>query len=665
MPVLLRKDLRHQQAPGLAAVTRLLEERPPETMPPAPELRLFAASSREEEARAAAAAIRRLMRQGVRCSRIAVVCRDLSHYRGPVRYAFRMAEIPLYCDEPTTPEFSAPATAVRCLLALARGAEMTENLTTLAKTGLCALSEEQVCALENYAYTWSPGAAAWRSPFSNDPRGFGAVQPSPEAQQELQNAETARQLLVEAVETLRQKVRGADAEQISRAVYFCLDQLGAAQQQAGQVEMLRIRQGIHAAEEAAREWNVVMELLDEMARLLEGQAVTVAEYEDLFGLLLRSCDLGHIPPSLDAVVLASAGKMRLDAPEYVFVLGLAEGEFPASPGENGLLTHADRDALMHQQIELPDCFENRVVREQVCFYKALTAPSKGLWMSWPKGQDMALCAAVEPIVEALAPAAPDLELLDLAATPAAALDCLGGGWMLDPVQQASLTQALQGQGGAASLAVLDSMSGPAARQLEDLPALETLLGRRLRISPSQMEKYYSCRYGYFLQYVLGLRPRRKAELSADQSGTLMHWVLQMALDPHPGPDNPCARLAVPFAQLDDEALEALASLLVDEYARRMLPEQGARFSYLLSRIKKSMASLLCYLRDEQRQSSFHPSACELRIGDGPDAVPAPVYQLSNGRTVQLVGAVDRADEWVEEDGRAGCGWWTIRPGRSG
>ena len=188
-------------------------------------------------------------------------------------------KIPLYCDEPTTPEFSAPATAVRCLLALARGAEMTENLTTLAKTGLCALSEEQVCALENYAYTWSPGAAAWRSPFSNDPRGFGAVQPSPEAQQELQNAETARQLLVEAVETLRQKVRGADAEQISRAVYFCLDQLGAAQQQAGQVEMLRIRQGIHAAEEAAREWNVVMELLDEMARLLEGQAVTVAEYE--------------------------------------------------------------------------------------------------------------------------------------------------------------------------------------------------------------------------------------------------------------------------------------------------------------------------------------------------------------------------------------------------
>ena len=34
---------------------------------------------------------------------------------------------------------------------------------------------------------------------------------------------------------------------------------------------------------------------------------------------------------LDAVVLASAGKMRLDAPDHVFVLGLAEGEFPCAP----------------------------------------------------------------------------------------------------------------------------------------------------------------------------------------------------------------------------------------------------------------------------------------------------------------------------------------------
>ena len=211
------------------------------------------------------------------------------------------------------------------LLALARGADLTENLTTLAKTGLCALTEEEVCALENYAYTWSPNAAAWRAAFRNDPKGFGDRELTEEDSWNLSDAEKARALLVNAADALRGKVRNANAEAISRALYFCLKELGAEEQQAAQVEAIRAARGIPAAEEAAREWNVVMELLDEMARLLGEQTVTVAEYEDLFGLLLRSSDLGHIPQTLDAVVLASAGKMRLDAPDYVFELGLAEG----------------------------------------------------------------------------------------------------------------------------------------------------------------------------------------------------------------------------------------------------------------------------------------------------------------------------------------------------
>ena len=653
VPELLRRDLRHKDAPALAAVTRLLETGSCDVLPEeTQDLTLYAAPSREEEARAVAGAIRRRMRQGGRCGKMAVVCRDIAKYRAALQYEFRMADIPLYCDEPTTPEFSAPATAVRALLALARGADLTENLTTLAKTGLCALSEEEVCALENYAYTWSPNAAAWRAEFTKNPKGFGDAAPTEEDAENLKRAERARALLVGAVETLRAKLRDANAEQMSRALYFCLKELGAEEQQAAQVEATRTARGIPAAEEAAREWNVVMGLLDEMARLLGTQTVPVPEYEDLFGLLLRSSDLGHIPQTLDAVVLASAGKMRLDAPDYVFVLGLAEGEFPTAPGETGLLTHADRDALMANAIDLPDCFENRVVREQVCFYKALTAPAKGLWMSWPKGQGLTLCAALEPIVEGLRPASPQLELTDLAATPADGLDCLGGGWPLTGTERASLTEALRSPDGSEpeGLQLLHRMAGRAPRQVRDLDALELLLGRRLRISPSQLEKYYTCRYGYFLQYVLGLRPRKRAELSADQSGTLMHWVLQMALDPAPGPDNPLAGAMTPFLELDDEAMAALAALLVDEYARRYLPEDTARFAYLLSRLKKSMASLLCYLRDEQRQSCFKPVACELKIGRGEDSVPGQTYRLSDGRTVQLIGTVDRADEWVEEDG---------------
>ena len=131
------------------------------------------------------------MRQGVRCGKIAVVCRDISLYRAAVRYEFRMAEIPLYCDEPTTPEFSAPATAVRALLALLRGADMTEQLTVLAKTGLCDLTGPEVCALENYAYTWPLTAADWRGTFTRSAAGY-AGRDTEQDVQTLADAEAAR-----------------------------------------------------------------------------------------------------------------------------------------------------------------------------------------------------------------------------------------------------------------------------------------------------------------------------------------------------------------------------------------------------------------------------------------------------------------------------------------
>ena len=122
--------------------------------------------------------------------------------------------------------------------------------------------------MENYAYTWAPNAAAWREEFTKNPRGFGDREPTEEDTANLARAEKARALLVGAVDTLRGKLRSANAEQMSRALYFCLKELGAEDQQTSLIEAIRAERGIPAAEEAAREWNVVMGLLNEMARLL-------------------------------------------------------------------------------------------------------------------------------------------------------------------------------------------------------------------------------------------------------------------------------------------------------------------------------------------------------------------------------------------------------------
>lgn len=45
--------------------------------------------------------------------------------------------------------------------------------------------------------------------------------------------------------------------------------------------------------------------------------------------------MGHIPQSLDSVIVTTAGRMRLPETDAVFVVGLLEGEFPRRPATRG------------------------------------------------------------------------------------------------------------------------------------------------------------------------------------------------------------------------------------------------------------------------------------------------------------------------------------------
>ena len=634
-PVILTEDKRHKNAPDLARLAALLAGAEPEPGPADPaQLTLLRAEDRQTEAKLAAAAAAKLARAGVPYSRMAVICRDASQYLAAVRYEFRLAGIPLFFDEPASAEHAAPLRLVKALLSLLRRGVSTETVLAVAKTGLTSLSEAQLCALENYAYTWQLSAAQWQQPFTLSPAGFGGEMRPAEAEQ-LALAESARQALAPLLANFALAARKKPAAALCESLYRTMLALGAEEKLTASAAKLKEEEGIPAAEEAVRVWDLAADLLDQMALLLGEETLPPAEYGELFDLLARTTDLGHIPQSLNAVIFTTAGRMRLDEPDYCFVLGLGEGEFPAAPGDRGLLTHAERDALIRQGVEMPDCFENRMVREQVCFYKALTAAAKGVWMSWASGPAaLPMTSALTGAKACLDPAAPALETADLAATPAAALDLLGESWDAQSPATAALFAAVEGgEAGKAALAPVCRAVSREPFAVQDTGAMHRLLGDHMRLSPSRMERYYSCPFAYFLEYVLGARPRKQAALTADQTGTLVHYILEQALK----------RAGEDFVDLSETELAELAAAVAREYVAANMPGAGARFEYLIRRLQKSAAALLAFIQAEQRQGSFRPVAFELGIGDGPEAVPSVVLTTKTGETVRMVGKIDRVD----------------------
>ena len=129
-----------------------------------------------------------------------------------------------------------------------------------------------------------------------------------------------------------------------------------------------------------------------------------------------------------------------------------------------------------------------------------------------------------------------------------------------------------------------------------------------------------------MQYVLGARPRQKAELAPNISGHADPLVLEQAL----------SRQGAAFETLTPEQLEALVAALVEEYTAANLPGAGVRMQYLLARIRRNLVGLLGFIQRDIRQSGFKPVAFELRIDDRPDpdnpeAPFVPPVELTDSR----------------------------------
>lgn len=166
----------------------------------------------------------------------------------------------------------------------------------------------------------------------------------------------------------------------------------------------------------------------------------------------------------------------------------------------------------------------------------------------------------------------------------------------------------------------------------------SLYGEELRLSPSRVEKFASCRFAYFLSYGLRAKPRRPAEFKAPETGTFIHYILQHVAEDTAAEGG--------LAGAESERLAALT----EEYARRYLAEElgglegkSARFAYLYSRLCESVQRIVEDMAEELRCSEFKPLSFEL---DFSRPGLSPTAELPGGGSVRLGGIADRVDGWV-------------------
>lgn len=337
--------------------------------------------------------------------------------------------------------------------------------------------------------------------------------------------------------------------------------------------------------------------------------------------------------------------------EYLFVLGLSEGEFPQPPPPDALYAPAERHdhplpLRRYRPADEASLWWQAVgnCRRELFLLRPRLDESGAPWLPSPYWQavlDKVPGAAVETIPIA---ALPELEqacstselLLALAAGHARSVPAeLQAQWRAAQAAQATASQR-------------QSWNAPSVHEgYIQAASLQAELSRRYGPahgwSVSRLNAYGSCPYGFFAQSVLQLDPRPDPEAGLDpmQRGSLLHALLERLHQ----------RLAAEGLALTSENQPAILAHL-EAVCDELFPTAPQRYGFRASALwrheqaefrRQIEALVLWECEQDGPVARFQPYQQELRFGIPGAQLPKLSLQAQEGTAFQVHGVIDRVD----------------------
>lgn len=595
---------------------------------------------RYSESAAAAAKVCELVRGGERYGSIAVIARDAAMLDGITDTVFSAKGIPLYTSRRgKLADLPATSVVMSALRAAAFGCRR-EDITAIVKTGLMPHDSEACCLFEKYTETWRlRGRRAFlgEDDWCMNPAGFGAIE-TDETLRQLEKINAVRRTLAVSLSSFFEVFDGGSATSysVAVAVYKLLCDMDVPDATSKLAARLRSLGYETEASETLGMWNSLMQAIDALATAMPDTLGDAESFTYMMAEVINATDVGTIPTGIDVVNFGSADMLRLDDVRHVIVLGAVEGEFPAAPRCDGILTESDRIMLEGCGVKLSANGTEKLGEELFLFYKAVCSASKSVTLIVPEnigGEVRRPSLGVMRLYELF----PDMPTVNFSA--------------FDPEMSAYSERDIQ------TYLTDDKIAGEVARLMyperaEKLSAvncgsvdssdMDKIFDGKLNLSQSAIDMYSTCPYKYFSSQVLKLREEITARMSPMDVGTFMHAVLEQFFRAVRGKKLP----------LGEAEERALCDSICEREARRLW-DGGAvsgRQRYLLRRLRASVGVFIRSLSLEFEQSLFEPWRFEQSVGyDSPGSVPVPAIVLPNGWEIYMRGRIDRIDVMRESD----------------
>ncbi|WP_366294661.1 helicase-exonuclease AddAB subunit AddB [Paenibacillus sp. AN1007] len=644
-------------------------------------IRLAAAENRRAELEGALREMRRLAQEdGARYRDMAVLVRGLETYADIAEPLFRDYDVPVFLDRRRSELHHPLSEFIRAALDIVRRNWRYEDVFRCVKTDLLlplngSITREDMDQLENYVlacgihgYRWTDGKP-WKYVPSLSLEDNAQEGRSRGRDALLSQMESCRTVITSALGMFEKRMKKAKTAAAQCEALFGLLEDADIARKLDQMSALAKAQGDPERSREHRQiWGAVLDLLDQMVDMMGNERLDISLFAGMIETGLTELKLGLVPPALDQVLFGSMDRTRLRDIKYVFILGAVDGELPAIPQDNGVLTEQERLLLTERGMGLGPGATRLMLDERFLIYTALTAASKQLWLSYPVADDEGKPLLPSEIVRHVRKMFGLQEQLLLAQPPVMDSDSLHASYAVHPERSLSMLigQLRRWRRGEEipemwwavyNWHVTRDTSRP---QLERLLSsifyrnraltLQTSTSRRLygtevRTSVSRMERFAACPFSHFASHGLKLKERQIYRLQAPDIGQLFHAALsQLAM-----------RLREEnrsWGSLTPEQCRQEAEQTVEQIAPQLQGEillSTKRYGYIFRKLKDIVSRASVILGEQSRRGSFEPIGLELDFGPG-KPLPPLRFELENGCVLEIVGRIDRVDVAEGENG---------------
>ena len=595
---------------------------------------------------------------------IAVIVRDLAPYHDLISARLRAHDIPFFIDRRRPTHHHALIQLLRAATSLIAGTSFQEAIATLLKSGLSGLSDDAADLLENYTLAHGLATpASWEDPWTLPVfAGRGDRSRSDTAAQSLHEVERARQALRRRFGDWWPddgRPSNLKCRTWAEQLYVMLDRFAVAEQLARWSDDAEARDDLDEAAEHERVWADVDKLLEEMVAALGDVRMSGRQFHDVLESALVEFTLGLVPATLDQVLVGSIERSRHPPIRAAFILGFADGHFPARIGEDSIFGDSERALFQQHDMTIGRTQRQKILDERMLAYVAVTRASEFLWISVPETDEEGRALSPSPYWPWLRAALSDVHVERTCGDDAIAVSTrsdLAGGlathlrdWVHDRLsdEQVAPWMALyewsRAQAGAPIRdAVARAMTAFAKIEQIKLSQAATLSlwPAPHRTSVTRLETFAQCPFKHFATYGLRLAERPEHEVSHLHWGSFYHAVLEQFVN----------ELIESGSTLQDlstadiaERISNVCNHVLPQYAEELNLDEAEQEA-VTWRSRLELPAAVEGQKAILGKSSLSPKMTEKQFDDAPgDTLPALELTTPAGQRVLVRGKIDRVD----------------------